>query len=86
MTANVAMGKAPTAAVRLPLSAIYQTGGTPAVWLVGEDGKVSLHEVEVEGYDGNDVLVQGLSGDALVVTAGVHKLHEGDEVRTEETP
>ena len=47
---------------------------------------MSLHEVEVEGYDGNDVLVQGLSGDALVVTAGVHKLHEGDEVRTEETP
>ena len=86
MTANVAMGKAPTAAVRLPLSSIYQTGGAPAVWLVGEDGKVSLHEVEVEGYDGNDVLVQGLSGDALVVTAGVHKLHEGDEVRTEETP
>ena len=86
MTANVAMGKAPTAAVRLPLSSIYQTGGAPAVWLVGEDGKVSLHEVEVEDYDGNDVLVQRLSGDALVVTAGVHKLHEGDEVRTEETP
>lgn len=82
MTANVALEKAPTAAVRLPLAAIYQTGDAPSVWLIGEDHKVRLHPVTVEGYDGNDVLVRGLADGSLVVTAGVHKLREGDEVRS----
>ena len=86
MTANVAVGRAPTAAVRLPLAAIYQTGGKPSVWLVGADNKVFLQEVAVDGYDGNDVLVRGLPDGALVVTAGVHKLREGDEVRMGDAP
>ena len=86
MTANVAVGRARTLAVRLPLAAIYQTGGTPSVWLVGADNKVFLQEVAVDGYDGNDVLVRGLPDGALVVTAGVHKLREGDEVRTGDAP
>ena len=86
MTANVAVGRARTLAVRLPLAAIYQTGGKPSVWLVGADNKVFLQEVAVDGYDGNDVLVRGLPDDALVVTAGVHKLREGDEVRTGDAP
>ena len=86
MTANVAVGRAPTAAVRLPLAAIYQTGGKPSVWLVGADNKVFLQEVAVDGYDSNDVLVRGLPDGALVVTAGVHKLREGDEVRTGDAP
>ena len=86
MTANVAVGRARTLAVRLPLAAIYQTGEKPSVWLVGADNKVFLQEVAVDGYDGNDVLVRGLPDDALVVTAGVHKLREGDEVRTGDAP
>ncbi len=86
MTANVAVGRAQTSAVRLPLAAIYQTGGNPSVWLVGADNKVFLQEVVVDGYDGNDVLVRGLPDGALVVTAGVHKLREGDEVRTGDAP
>ena len=45
-----------------------------------------LQEVAVDGYDGNDVLVRGLPDGALVVTAGVHKLREGDEVRTGDAP
>ena len=81
MTANVAVGKAPLAAVRLPLTAIYQTGDAPSVWLVGEDNKVTLQKITVEGYEGNDVLVRGLANGDVVVTAGVHKLREGDEVR-----
>ena len=81
MTANVAVGKAPTTAVRLPLTAIYQPGDAPSVWLVGEDNKVFLQKITVDGYDGNDVLVRGLPDGAVVVTAGVHKLREGDAVR-----
>ncbi len=86
MTANVAVKKTPKRAVRLPLAAIYQNGEKPSVWLIGDDNKVTLTNVEVEGYDGNDVLVHGLLEGALVVTAGVHKLHEGDLVRLEDAP
>ena len=65
----------------LPLTAIYQTGDTPSVWVVGEDGTVSLKNVSVEEYGDNTVRVDGLSDGDIVVTAGVHKLHEGQSVR-----
>ena len=48
---------------------------------VGEDGTVSLKNVSVEEYGDNTVRVDGLSDGDIVVTAGVHKLHEGQSVR-----
>lgn len=85
MTASVRVtgtkggGTVKTAAA-LPLSAIYQTGEKPCVWLV-KDGKVTLREVSVESFGANEALVKGLKDGDVVVTAGVHKLHEGEEVR-----
>ena len=64
----------------LPMTAIYQTGDKPCVWLV-KDGKVTLREISVESFDANDAVVRGLSAGDVVVTEGVHKLHEGEEVR-----
>lgn len=64
----------------LPLSAIYQTGENPCVWIV-KDGKVTLREVSVESFGSNEAIVRGLESGDVVVTAGVHKLHEGEEVR-----
>mgnify|MGYP000849285496 FL=1 len=86
MTANVAVGRVSPPVVHLPLSAVYQTGDSPCVWLVGQDNKVTLQAIAVDGYDGNDALVRGVPDGALVVTAGVHKLREGDEVRTGDAP
>lgn len=87
MTAEVylAGGTADTgSASRLPLTAIYQTGDSPTVWLV-ENGEVHLHAVKIVSYgEDNTVLVTGLEPRDLVVTAGVHKLQEGQAVRTEE--
>ena len=82
MTASVrvAGAKRPGTSVTLPLSAIYQTGEVPCVWLV-RDGKVTLREVSVESFGANEALVTGLGDGDVVVTAGVHKLHEGEEVR-----
>ena len=68
----------------LPLTAIYQTGEDSQVWLVGADNTVSLQDVAVESFGADSVMVRGLSSDAVVVTAGVHKLHEGQEVRLPE--
>lgn len=70
-----------TKAVVIPLSAIYQTGGQPQVWVV-EDSAVRLREVVVEAFGDNAVkVVDGLSDGDTVVVAGVHKLREGQSVR-----
>lgn len=85
MTASVTLADAgaPAPGAVLPLSAIYQTGDTPQVWVVTDDDTVELKSVEVEDFGDNTVLVHGLQPTDLVVTAGVHKLREGQAVRTE---
>ena len=66
----------------IPLSAVYQVGEKSQVWIV-EDGKTKLKDVEIKDFDGNEVMVNGLKNGDVVVTAGVHKLREGQSVRTE---
>lgn len=72
--------------VRLPLSSIYQQeSGEPAVWLVNADNKVNLVPVEVAEYTFDKALIRaGLSSGQRVVTAGVHKLTPGQQVRVAE--
>ena len=77
-----AAGSAADAGYLVPLAAIYQTGDTPEVWVVGDDGTVALQPVTVEQFDSNQVRVHGVTAGTTIVTAGVHKLREGQEVRT----
>ncbi|MBQ9486279.1 MAG: efflux RND transporter periplasmic adaptor subunit [Selenomonadaceae bacterium] len=86
MTAEVILNSADeiTDAVILPLSAIYQTGNAAQVWIVTNENKVTLKNVTVENFSGNEVLVRGISTRDKVVAAGVHKLREGELVRSEE--
>ena len=86
MTANVSIKGADNAGAEgavLPLAAIFQDGDTPQVWVVGEDNKLTAKAVTVENLGDDKVLVTGLNATDLIVTAGVHKLHEGQTVRTE---
>jgi RND family efflux transporter MFP subunit len=92
MTASVSFAKplnetdtaeVPAGTAVLPLAAIYQNSDTPQVWVVGDDSTVSLKSVTVEDFGDNQVLVHGLDPTDQVVTAGVHKLREGELVRTE---
>lgn len=63
------------------LSAIYQTDDHPKVWIV-KDNQVKLQAVVIENFADNAVKVTGgLHAGDVIVTAGVHKLHEGQEVR-----
>ena len=80
---NVTGEDAAPAGMKLPLAAIYQTGDTPEVWVVGDDETVHLTPVSVTQFDADDVLVDGLDAGTIVVTAGVHCLEEGQSVRTE---
>jgi multidrug efflux system membrane fusion protein len=84
MTANVVLGDAKAGAVvRLPLSALYQQGQAPAVWLVDpKTSQVKLTPVQVGRYTQDAVeITSGLQAGDVVVRAGVHKLTAGQRVR-----
>lgn len=67
--------------VNIPLSAVYQTGNTPAVWVVKND-VLTLQPITT-GKFGNETIevLSGLKQGDCIVTAGVHKLNEGQKVR-----
>lgn len=73
--------------IPLPLSALYQQGDKPAVWIYSpkedaEQGSVTLQPVQVAAYIEDAVLIAGgLKAGDKVVTAGVHKLIPGQTVR-----
>lgn len=87
MTSTVSIvRRSDTSVVALPLAALYQQGGDPAVWIYAGpaegEGKVDLRPVKVAAYIENAVLIaDGLKEGEKVVTAGVHKLIPGQVVR-----
>jgi multidrug efflux system membrane fusion protein len=84
MTANVLLGEEKAGAVvRLPLSALYQSGQEPAVWVVDPNtSQVKLTPVQVARYTEEAVEISsGLHAGDVVVRAGVHKLTAGQRVR-----
>src|SRR5712691_7601933 len=69
--------------IELPGTALTQSEGRPAVWVVDPEKKtVSLVPVTVGHYDTSSAVVShGLKDGDLVVTAGVQALRPGQEVR-----
>ncbi|HJQ60165.1 MAG TPA: efflux RND transporter periplasmic adaptor subunit [Vineibacter sp.] len=83
MTATLTVAHRSNATVaELPLTAIFQQGATPAVWLVDRaTGAVTLRPVTIVRWrDDAAVISAGLADGDLVVTAGVHKLEAGQRV------
>ncbi len=84
MTATLALNKGDAAKVAaLPLSAVFQQGDKPAVWVVDPGkGAVTLKPVQVAAYHEDAVLLaSGVADGELVVTAGVHRIDPGVKVR-----
>lgn len=84
MTASVAIGDQATGEViTLPLTALTQVDGKPAVWVVDpQTSTVNLRPVAIGAYREDGVTVRdGLRAGEVVVTAGVHKLLPGETVR-----
>lgn len=83
VSSRAASGSAPAAPI--PASAITQSNGQPAVWVVRRTGAepagtVELVRVAVHGYRNDEALVSGLPAGELVVTAGVQKMAPGLQV------
>ena len=74
--------------IALRSTALTETDGKPAVWVVSPDSRtVSLRNVQVVRYDASEVIIsEGLSGGDIIVTAGVHALRPGQEVRILDSP
>jgi RND family efflux transporter MFP subunit len=69
--------------IELPASALTQTEGSPAVWVVDpKKSTVALRRIGVERFTPASILVSdGLKPGEIVVTAGVQALRPGQEVR-----
>lgn len=65
----------------IPLAAIYQESDTPYVWVVTND-TVTLRPIQTGKFgNGTIQVVAGLQPGDRIVTAGVHKLSEGQKVK-----
>lgn len=65
----------------VPLAALYQTGDTPAVWVVNGD-ILTLRPIQTGPFgNGTIQVMSGLSPGDRIVIAGVHKLKEGQRVK-----
>jgi membrane fusion protein, multidrug efflux system len=83
MTARVFFTDAnAAAAVLIPLSALHEKDGKTAAWVIDPaTRKVSLREVRVGKYREDGVsIISGLIPSDWIVTAGVHKLVQGQVV------
>ena len=85
MTASVQLAKpGSTKAVYIPLSAVYQSGSQASVWLV-KDGTAALKSIKTGVFGDNSVeVLEGLQDGDVIITAGVHRLQQGQAVRTGE--
>ena len=86
MTAKVRFlaDKEPAQAARLsvPLAAIFQQDGRPALWVVGADQTLSLRPVAVAAYgEQSATLAGGVKAGERIVVAGVHKLAAGEKIK-----
>jgi RND family efflux transporter MFP subunit len=79
--------KGPAAfAVALPLSAVFDKNGSPAVWVLDQQSSsLVLRSITVARYEVNTAVVAaGLTKGDIVVTAGVNSLTVGQKVRLAE--
>jgi RND family efflux transporter MFP subunit len=68
--------------VVLPGSALFDSAGKPAVWVVDPASQVKLKPIIIARYETDRVIVSdGLAQGDIVVTAGVNRLRENQKVR-----
>jgi len=87
MTATLAFQRPDNAPVAVvPLSAIFQRGTQPAVWVVDKaTGSVELRPVTIARWrDDTAAIASGVKDGELIATAGVHKLETGQKVKPQQ--
>ena len=69
--------------VALPLSALFEKSGSPAVWIFDPQlGSAKLVPVTVARYEADTAIISsGLAKGDNVITSGINTLREGQKVR-----
>ena len=84
MTATLTLARPdPELLAEVPLSAIFQQGKEPAVWVVDKaSSTVSLRPVTISRWrDETALIASGVNNGDVVAAAGVHKLEPGQKIR-----
>jgi len=83
MTATLTLADPATDRVaKLPLSALYNQGGNPSLYVVDSAGSLVLKPVTVKGYESDNVIIAGGVDDGdKIVALGVQKLDPAQKVR-----
>ena len=86
MTATVEIGGESAPALSVSQTALFKIDGKPQVWVVNpQTRKVAARSVQIGELSGERAaIVSGLAAGEWVVTAGVHKLAPGQQVRLTE--
>jgi RND family efflux transporter MFP subunit len=83
VTAKPSRGQSPM--TRVPASAVLARDGENFLWVVDPPSNtVSLHKVDLRVDEGGIRLTGGLAPGARIVTAGIHSLTQGQQVRIEQ--
>ncbi len=71
--------------LHVPASAVLKEGTEAFVWVVdAPKSTVSLQKVELSEDEGGIRVIGGLTVGARIVTAGIHSLKQGQQVRIEQ--
>jgi multidrug efflux system membrane fusion protein len=84
MTASLMLSRPePGVLAEVPLSAIFQQGTRPAVWVVDKtSGAVELRPVTIARWrDETALIASGVKDGEIIASAGVHKLEPGQKVK-----
>lgn len=81
-SARVYMTETTDQGLSVPLSALTESNGKPAVWIIARDGRLQKRGVAVRRYGARSAEISaGLAQNEWIVQAGVHLLREGESVR-----
>ncbi|HIZ86379.1 MAG TPA: efflux RND transporter periplasmic adaptor subunit [Candidatus Coprenecus stercoravium] len=71
------------ATVSIPATALFEESGESCVWLLDSDGTVTKRTVITDNIDrnGNARIISGIHAGDTVVSAGVHSLKDGAQVK-----
>jgi multidrug efflux pump subunit AcrA (membrane-fusion protein) len=83
ITARLSSGH--TSVLRVPVSAFLKEGAETFVWVIdAPKSTVSLHRIDLSEEEGGIRVTGGLSIGARIVSAGIHSLKQGQQVRIEQ--
>ncbi len=84
-TITASLSDGPGAVLRVPASAVLKQGAEAFVWVVDPATRtVCLQKVELSEDEGGIRVTGGLTAGVRIVTAGIHSLKQGQQVRIEQ--